>query len=501
MRRKLFLLAGISFFSLTASAQFWDYTDPIKLPGNVNSDAEESIPVFSSDSSIIYFVRTFDKVNKGDANDQDIWSAHLDASGAYGTINAVKELNNKFNNAVLGVSVDGQRMYLLNAYEGKKDLEKGVATSTYSGSSWGTPVKLEIPNLNLDGQFYGFHVNEDENVIIISYQGPNTKGEEDLYVSVKNGSSWSSPQHMGGAINSTGYEISPYLSKSQDTLYFSSNGFDGEGDADIFYAVKQGSWTEWSAPKNLGNRINSAKFDAYFIVTGKQAYWSSNRDTERADIWMLNILTPPPLIVSCTATDATTYKGLDGSISLTVEGGAPPFTYSWSNGISSRDLMAAAAGTYSVTVTDDVGQVQTSTCTINEPPKPIDPVVVTTYPNPSFEYLFGYNKNKLSGSKGEFRKFLKELEEQLKNGREGITIRIYSSASQVPTKSFENNEKLAQTRAENMKYDLIDYFEKQFGGKVNIVIAEVVVQGPPYEDDSSNREKYEPFQYVRLKTE
>lgn len=501
MRRKILLLAGITVLSLSANAQFWDYTDPVKLPGNANSDAEESIPVFSSDSSIIYFVRTFDKVNKGDANDQDIWSAHWDETGNYNTIKSVKELNNKFNNAVLGVSTDGKRMYLLNAYEGKKDLEKGVALSTYSGSSWGTPAKVEIPNLNLEGQFYGFHVNEDENVIIISYNGPNSKGEEDLYLSVKNGESWSVPQHMGSAINSTGFEISPYLSKSQDTLYFSSNGFGGEGDADIFYSVKQGSWTQWSAPKNLGNRINSVKFDAYFILTGKQAYWSSNRDTERADIWMMNILTPPPLLISCSASDATMYKGMDGSVSLTIEGGAPPFTYSWSNGMDSKDLLATGAGTYTVTVTDEVGQVQTTTCTVNEPPMPIDPVVVTTYPNPFFEHLFGYNKNKLSGSRGEFKKFLKEIEDQLKAGREGITIRIYSSASQVPTKSFDNNEKLAQTRAENMKYDLVDYFERDFGGKVNIVIAEALVQGPPYEDDSSNRDKYEPFQYVRLKTE
>src|SRR5690606_25636783 len=113
------------------------------------------------------------------------------------------------------------------------------------------------------------------------------------------GGKWSAPMHMGSAINSTGFEISPYLSKNSDTLYFSSNGFGGEGDADIFYSVKKGNWTSWTTPINLGNVINSPKFDAYFVHSGNQAYWSSNRDGERADIYMLNILTPPALEVLC----------------------------------------------------------------------------------------------------------------------------------------------------------------------------------------------------------
>ena len=52
-------------------------------------------------------------------------------------------------------------------------------------------------------------------------------------------------------------------------------------------------------------KINSPKFDAYFIHTGKQLYWSSNRDGERSDIYLANILTPPPVSIACKGTDAT----------------------------------------------------------------------------------------------------------------------------------------------------------------------------------------------------
>ena len=91
----------------------------------------------------------------------------------------------------------------------------------------------------------------------------------------------------------------------------------------------------------------------------------------------------------------------------------------------------------------------------------------------------------------------------MKEGSEKITINVYSSASNVPTKTYKTNENLTQIRAENMKYDLIAYFQKnpELKDKVNVVIVTAVVQGPPYEKDAIDKEKYFPYQYVGLKTE
>lgn len=501
MIRHFAVAATLCTFSFGARAQFWDYSDPVRLSGTVNTGAEESIPVFSKDSSILYFVRTLDPSNKGGEMDQDIWYSVRDAAGQYTNCQQLKVVNNKFNNAVVGLSADGTRMYLLNAYDGKKDMVKGIAVSEGGTTSWATPVKLDIPGLTISGDFYGFHVSEKEDVMIISYNGPGSVGEEDLYVSVKEGGTWSSPRHMGNVINSAGYEIAPFLTPGQDTLFFSSNGFGGEGDADIFYSVRKDGWSDWSTPKNLGARINSPKFDAFFSYTGKVAYWSSNREEERSDIYTIDIYTPPPIEPSCSATDVSKYKGSDGSIDLTVAGGAPPFRFAWSDGSSMEDLRGVSKGEYSVTITDAVGQTATVSCVVDEPPMPLDPVEVTDYENLSFRHTFGYNKNKVGVSKGDLRKFIRAVEDQLDEGRRQVTIKIVSSASNVPTKSFESNEKLAQTRAENMRYDLVDHFNKKYRGRVNVVIVSSVVAGPPYDDDAANKEKYEPFQFVSLATE
>lgn len=502
MKKITLLSAVIASFSMTASAQFWEYSDPAQLQGDINTvESEESIPVFSKDSSILYFVRTFDKSNKGDANDQDVWMSVKQDDGSYSSSERVAALNNKLNNAVIGLSKDGTSMYLLNAYDGKKDETKGIAYSKNTGSKWSVPEPIAIEGLDIDGDFYGFHVNESEDVIIISYKGAGSLGDEDLYVSTKTGENWSAPVHMGSAINSVGFEISPFLSPSQDTLFFSSNGFGGEGDADIFYSVKQGSWSNWSAPVNLGSRINSPKFDAYFSYSGNHGYWSSNREGERSDIYMIEIFTPPPLVTNCLASDATVYQAADGSIDLSVSGGAPPFNFNWSNGSSSEDALALAAGEYSVTITDAVGQSSTATCVVAEPELVIPPVIVSNYENYKFKHNFGYNKNKLSVSRGELRKFVRDIEKDFKDGRASITITIVSSASKVPTATFGTNEKLAEIRAENMKYDLINYFKKKYADKITVVVTKAVVDGPAYEDDSAAKDKYVPFQFVELVTE
>ena len=125
MKKNLGLIAAFACITSFSQAQF-SVTTPVQLAGTVNTvDAEESIPVFSKDSSILYFVRTFEPQNKGGEYDQDIWFSERDQNGKYTDCERLKSLNNKFNNAILGLSNKGDVMYLLNAYNGKRMRKKG----------------------------------------------------------------------------------------------------------------------------------------------------------------------------------------------------------------------------------------------------------------------------------------------------------------------------------------------------------------------------------------
>ncbi|MEX2596778.1 MAG: T9SS type A sorting domain-containing protein [Salibacteraceae bacterium] len=72
--------------------------------------------------------------------------------------------------------------------------------------------------------------------------------------------------------------------------------------------------------------------------------------------------------VTCLNTD-------NGMIDLTVIGGSSPFSFLWSNGQTSEDVSGLAAGVYTVTVTDSVGQIAILSDTIGSNPIHPDPIV------------------------------------------------------------------------------------------------------------------------------
>ena len=59
--------------------------------------------------------------------------------------------------------------------------------------------------------------------------------------------------------------------------------------------------------------------------------------------------------------------GTDGIIAAEPDGGAPQYTYLWSNGLTDQIITGLNAGTYTVTVTDQLGATATATGTVTEP--------------------------------------------------------------------------------------------------------------------------------------
>jgi hypothetical protein len=62
-----------------------------------------------------------------------------------------------------------------------------------------------------------------------------------------------------------------------------------------------------------------------------------------------------PLSVNKKITDAKCNDQFSGSVELTVTGGTAPYTYLWSNGKTTKDILAVSPGSYTVTITDSRG--------------------------------------------------------------------------------------------------------------------------------------------------
>jgi outer membrane protein OmpA-like peptidoglycan-associated protein len=146
-----------------------------------------------------------------------------------------------------------------------------------------TYTRIEIGN-----EYHDVYLNPGGTIALISMNVLNSYGLEDIYISLKNEEGkWSYPINLGPAINTRGFEISPFLSEDNKTLYFASDGHDGLGDADILCSHRLDSgWQNWTEPMNMGPPFNTKYFDAYLYVNQKKEFFFvSNRNGHYSDIY------------------------------------------------------------------------------------------------------------------------------------------------------------------------------------------------------------------------
>jgi hypothetical protein len=81
----------------------------------------------------------------------------------------------------------------------------------------------------------------------------------------------------------------------------------------------------------------------------------------------VSIAEPTAIVMTLTATDPSCNGGNDGSITSTVSGGTPGYTYSWSTTETTSSISNLAAGCYTLTVTDANGCTETQSVCLTQP--------------------------------------------------------------------------------------------------------------------------------------
>lgn len=153
------------------------------------------------------------------------------------------------------------------------------------------------------------------------------------------------------------------LSLSSSAVDVSCNG-NADGSATVTASGGTSGYTyNWSATGSNGstNASITGMGAGTFSVTVSDANACADSATN------IVIAEPAALSLSITSTDATCFGAADGTIDLTVSGGTPGYTYSWTNNLSGQDPTGVAAGSYRVTVTDNHGCSDTISTVIDEP--------------------------------------------------------------------------------------------------------------------------------------
>jgi len=121
-------------------------------------------------------------------------------------------------------------------------------------------------------------LTKDGKKLYFSSNMPGSLGSFDLYVvDINEDGTYSQPRNLGETINTNQREQFPFLTED-GTLYFASDGHQGNGNLDVFMSIKI-SDSEFDKPLNLGSTINSEMDDFNFILDEKknQGYFASNR--------------------------------------------------------------------------------------------------------------------------------------------------------------------------------------------------------------------------------
>ena len=276
-----------------------------KLGPEVNSNHDELCPVISADGKTLYFTRDYHPGNIGSDKNQDIWFARIRPDGSFSpAVNIGEPLNNKSDNALTSVTPDGQTVMLLNVYQPNGTMMKGISTSKKTKDGWSFPEQVNITDYYNRQNNAEYCLHASGKLMILTVQRDDSYGDKDLYVCFKKDGFWTKPRNLGNTINTADSETSPFLAADGVSLYFSSAGHPGYGRNDMFVTRRlDDSWTNWSLPENLGPKLNSTSWDAYYTIpaSGEYAYYVSYQDrATKAEIYRAKLpeaVRPKPVVL------------------------------------------------------------------------------------------------------------------------------------------------------------------------------------------------------------
>lgn len=265
---------------------------------NINSKYMDDAPIISADQSMLVFTSTREnKYNKKAFDDgeydENLWVSYRNGTSWTPAVDMGEPLNTKDNDATIGLSADGQKIFIFN---GKKGGD--IMYSKKTGDTWSKPEFFSAINTP-DGHENSASFSYDENTVYFSSNNAErvtNYGQHDIFMCQKDSKGkWGKAVNLGPTINTEYDEIGVFMHPDGRTLYFASNGHKTMGGYDIFKSILQDDGT-WSEPENLGYPINTPGDETFLVMdgSGTHAYYSSSRKGSigGTDIYVITFLGP-----------------------------------------------------------------------------------------------------------------------------------------------------------------------------------------------------------------
>ena len=219
----------------------------------------------------------------------------------------------------VSLSFDGTELYLVYA----DYFESDIYVSHYMNNKWSEAMKL---NKEINTRYYESHacITGDGRWLYFTSDRTGGQGGLDIYRSERiSGNEWGKAENLGPDINTYYNEETPFLTKNDSRLYFSSQGHSTMGGYDIFYSDRKEDGG-WIVPKNIGHPLNTGDDDLFYNPGwhDQLAYYATRIDSlsDTPAIYSVRIIPFQDLEIGMVIANLEESQELTGSESSNVSG-------------------------------------------------------------------------------------------------------------------------------------------------------------------------------------
>ena len=505
-------LAGLPFENIYVSYKDRNANWQTPEPLNINAaDRHFATVNVSADGQTLYIYRD-------DGGDGNLYESKLVGELWSDPVLIGSDVNTKAWETHCALTADGNTLYFVSdrkGGEGGRDIYRVVKLPTGEWSKAQNIGKVLNTPYDEDGVF----IHPNGRTLYFASKGHNSMGGFDIFTTeLQDDGTWSAPENIGYPLNTVDDDVFFVTTADGRRGYFSSDQAGGYGEKDIYFVDFPESMKAEGLTVLKGFIIpppgESLPPSTILYVTDKstgevKAYKPRQRDGVYVAIlppckeynldYRVNDKTvhTEDIFVECESTYQEINKeiylnpvSLAGPASIVdLPKGAPPGSKEKGVPVGEAGKEKGKAGAKEKPLTDKEVAEKARTHVAPD----------AKYTDEYAKY-YAYNIKDIDQGEAEWQKFIDSVVGILdKDGTARIVIE--GSASRVPTKTFGTNENLSNQRMEDARKRLLEAVKARGKDETKLLLEAVnhLVQGPKYQGDYKNTDKYGKFQYVKLK--